>query len=90
MFTSLLESTNEKNYSKYIKSPECNNIHQPYHNYFNTNKIIDIENNTWKPLKDPFYKHSKPTDNYSILYPDIFQENFIKQHKKAIKNDSRF
>jgi|TARA_B100001094_G_scaffold164059_1_gene158788 hypothetical protein len=91
LFTSLLKSTNEKNHKNYFNPPRCMNIELPHHNYFNTNKIIDSDNsNTWKPLKNPFDKYQNPSDNYSVLYPNIFNDNFIKQHLKIIQSDSRF
>ena len=39
------------------------------------------------PIMD---QYQKPTDNYSILYPNIFNETFIQQHENMIKDDDRF
>ena len=49
-----------------------------------------LENKFYIPLKDPFDKYQNPSDNYSVLYPNIFNDNFIKQHQKTIQSDSRF
>ena len=39
------------------------------------------------PIND---QYSKPLDNYSVLYPNIFNDKFVKQHDKIIHKDERF
>ena len=58
---------------------------------FYGNKIVDYDKDAnpiiINPMKD---KYSKPLDNYSILYPNIFNDVFVKQHSETIEKDDRF
>ena len=90
LLTSILNSTNESDYSNYLRSPECGLSTTQHHSYFPTNKIIDFESNTWIPLQDASNPYPKPTDNYSVIYPNIFNDKFIQQHEKLNESDPRF
>ena len=91
MFTSLIEHTNEKNYSTYFKTPKCSLIPETsIHNYYGK-KIIDANENIIPPSIDPSQdKYQHPHDNYSVLYPPIFNDKFVDQHRMMIENDGRF
>ena len=36
------------------------------------------------------YHFAKPLENYSILYPDIFHDQFLENRAKIIESDDRF
>ena len=87
-YTSLLEESGLKNYDNYFKTPTCSLIPESY-SYFNTNKVIDHSENIWEPLPQ-IKENAKFKDDYSILYPNIFNDIFIKKHEELIQNDPRF
>tara|TARA_B100001123_G_C15341496_1_gene1035159 strand:+ start:5796 stop:6230 length:435 start_codon:yes stop_codon:yes gene_type:complete len=87
-FTSLIEETNEKNYNNYFKTPTCSLIYNDQ-SYFNTNNIINHSENEWKPLPK-IKEHASIENNYSVLYPNIFNDIFVQQHSEMINNDKRF
>ena len=87
-YTSLLEESGEKKYNQYFKTPSCSLI-PGSHSYFNTNLIIDHSENNWKPLPR-IKEYAKYKDDYSIIYPNIFNDIFVQQHTESIKNDPRF
>lgn len=88
-FSWIVRATNEKNLSHFFKPPKCYGSNDKNNNYFNDNKIIDISNNTWKPLSDPFYKYQSHKDNYAVMFDDSMTEDFLKQKNNNIKNDHR-
>ena len=90
-FTSLIEKTGEKDYSHYFSSPSCSLIQELSFRDFYGNNIIDYDEDKETTLINPVNdKYSKPLDNYSVLYPDIFNDKFVKQHQKIIHKDERF
>ncbi|MBG00941.1 MAG: hypothetical protein CL470_01575 [Acidimicrobiaceae bacterium] len=86
-YSSIIKLTEEKNLPNYYQSPHCKSMKSHKNDYFNDNKIIDISNNNWDPPLDPFDKHAKPDDNYSLLYPDEYSDNFEYQHTKENKKE---
>ena len=91
MFTSLIESTDEKDYSKYFKSPSCSSVQNLSFNRFYGKDIIDFNENDIPPSINPFEdNYATPSDNYSILYPTIFNDKFTQQYQKKIESDERF
>ena len=90
-FTSVIEQTKEKDFSSYFKTPTCSLIQEQPLQVFYGNKIVDYDKDAnpiiINPMKD---KYSKPLDNYSILYPNIFNDVFVKQHSETIEKDDRF
>ena len=90
-FTSVIEQTKEKDFSSYFKTPACSLIQEQPLQVFYGNKIVDYNKEAnpqiINPMKD---QYSKPLDNYSILYPNIFNDVFVKQHSETIKKDDRF
>ncbi len=90
LFSSIINTTEEHDLSNYFKPPQCYGSHQRNNNYFNDNKIIDISNNTWEPLKDAHNKYYHPDDNYAVIYSPEYIDNFLE--KKTLNNeiDERF
>jgi len=89
-YTSVIESTGEKKYTPYFQTPTCSLIQQQSIRDFYGNNIIDYDKDKKiliNPMDDPY---SQPEDNYSILYPNIFNDKFVEQHKESIQNDERF
>jgi len=90
-FTSVIEQTKEKDFSSYFKTPTCSLIQEQPLQVFYGNNIVDYDKDAnpiiINPMKD---KYSKPLDNYSILYPNIFNDVFVKQHSETIEKDDRF
>lgn len=95
-FTSFLDITGEGSYDKYFKLHECppNRKDISILDIQYENKIVDHDENIDTELTiDIFDTYSKPlgkTDNYSILYPDIFHDVFVEQYRKTIEADDRF
>ena len=91
IFTSLIESTNEKDYSKYFKSPSCSSVQKLSINRFYGKDIIDYNKNYIPPSINPIEdKYATPSDHYSILYPPIFNDKFTQQYQEKIEQDKRF
>ena len=90
-YSSILKTTSEKDYPSYFKSPTCISIQkEPLIEFYNK-KVIDYNNEDSITLMNPIMdQYQKPTDIYSILYPNIFNETFIQQHENMIKDDDRF
>ena len=86
-FSSIVEK--EKNKSHLFKPPKCYGSNDKNKNYFNDNKIIDISNNTWKPLSNPFDKYHSHKDNYAVMFDESMTEKFLKMKNLNIKNDIR-
>ena len=88
----VLTSINEHDYSKYKEAPHCRTNIFPNRPYFPTNQIIDHqENEDWEQLLDLMeITHAKVTDNYSILYPESYIDNFIDAHEQDRLDDDRF
>ena len=65
-------------------------------NYFNDNKVIDYEKNTWDSPLNPLYSYASPDNKDSILYltqDKTIRNDFINEHKineKEIKSRSAF
>ena len=90
-FTSVTKATGEKDFSSYFRPPTCSLIQELPLGSFYGNKIVDYDENVKPPIINPIEdKHSKPLDNYAILYPNIFNDVFVDQHKKTIEKDDRF
>ena len=90
-FTSLIETTGEKDYSSYFKTPTCSLIQELSFRDFYGNDIVDYDENKKPTMINPIDdQYSKPLDNYSVLYPNIFNDKFVKQHDKSIHKDERF
>jgi hypothetical protein len=88
-FSATLDLTKERNLNNHFKPPKCYGSHETNFNYFNTNKIIDISENTWKPLKDPHYKYYHPFDNYAVTYSDDHIDQFLEKKQLNIDTDNR-
>ena len=88
----VLTSINEHDYSKYKEAPHCQTNIFSDRPYFPTNQIIDHqENEDWEQLLDLMeITHAKVTDDYSILYPDPYIDNFIDAHGQDRLEDDRF
>ena len=88
----VLTSINEHDYSKYKEAPHCQTNIFSDRPYFPTNQIIDHqENEDWEQLLDLMeITHAKVNDNYSILYPDPYIDNFIDAHGQDRLEDDRF
>ena len=88
----ILTSINEHDHSKYKEAPHCRTNIFPNRPYFPTNQIIDHqENGDWEQLLDLMeITHAKVTDNYSILYPESYIDNFIDAHEQNRLDDDRF
>lgn len=86
-YSSIIKQTKEKNLPKYFKSPQCQGSKEFKNNYFNDNKVIDISNNNWEPPMDPFYKMASVNDDYTILYPKEYSDDFEYQHDKENKKE---
>lgn len=90
-FTSLTEQTDEKNNSSYFRTPQCSLMDDISLNDFYGRKIVDYNDKLSPPLYDASKnKYSKPLDHYSVLYPPIFNDKFVEQHRKIIESDDRF
>ena len=88
----VLTSVNDHDYSKYKQAPHCRTNIFSDRPYFPTNQIIDHqENEGWEQLLDLMeITYAKVTDNYSILYPDPYIDNFIDAHEQDRLDDDRF
>ena len=88
----VLTSVNDHDHSKYKEAPHCRTNIFPNRPYFPINQIIDRqENENWEQLLDLMeITHAKVTDNYSILYPDPYIDNFIDAHEQDRLEDDRF
>ena len=90
-FSSVTEVTEENDSSSYFRPPTCSLMQEVPLRSFYSNKIVDYDENMKPPIINPIEdKHSKPLDNYAILYPVIFNDDFVEQHKKTIQEDERF
>ena len=90
-FSSVTEVTEENDSSSYFRPPTCSLMQEVPLRSFYSNKIVDYDENMKPPIINPIEdKHSKPLDNYAILYPVIFNDDFVEQHKKTIQEDDRF
>ena len=90
-FTSLIETTDEKDYSSYFRTPQCSLMNDISLNDFYGRKIVDYNDKLSPPLHDASKdQYSKPLDHYSVLYPPIFNDKFVDQHRKIIETDDRF
>ena len=88
LFTSLVNKP--LNFTSLKSIPHCENptnttINTP--DYFPDLKIIDYKQNTYKPQVDPHDTYSKPDDNYSILYNDKIQSEFLKHNQEVRAKD---
>ena len=89
--TSITDATGENSFPSYFKPPTCSLMKELPLRSFYGNKIVDYDENIKPPIINPMEdKHSKPLDNYAILYPVIFNDDFVEQHKKTIQEDERF
>lgn len=92
-YSSLKELTGETKPGKHHQHHNCsdkkeslNQIEVVY-----DNKVVDYQNNKdYSMYYDYFYHYSKPTDNYSVLYPEIFHGSFLKSREKIMETDDRF
>ena len=89
--SAITDVTEEKGFSSYFKPPTCSLMQEFPLRSFYGNNIVDYDKNIKPPIINPIEdKHSKPLDHYAILYPVIFNDDFVNQHKKTIQEDDRF
>ena len=86
----MIDITEENKNNKSFKSPFCRSKEFVFRDYFNENKVIDIESNYYKPPIDPFYPYPHPSDNYAIKYEKNYIDHMVNQRLKIIESDERF
>ena len=72
--------------TKYFKTPICKEIKNYDKDYFNDNKIIDIEYNDFISETDPFYQYDKPENiEMASTYNEEINKNILEESDKLIK-----
>ena len=89
--SSILGITEEKSSDKHFEIHMCIPKDSLELDFIYENKVIDNEE-AERSDNERFHKyhHAKPLDNYSILYPEIFHDQFLENREKIIESDDRF
>jgi hypothetical protein len=89
--SSILGITGEKSSDKHFEIHMCIPIDSLELDFIYDSKVIDNEEEESSD-NERFHKyhHAKPLDNYSILYPEIFHDQFLDNREKIIESDDRF
>jgi|TARA_B110000967_G_C18868555_1_gene554084 hypothetical protein len=89
--SSILGVTEEKSTDKHFEIHMCVPFDSLKLNSIYGANVIDndVEED---PTDERFYKYhnGKPLDNYSVLYPEIFHDQFLENRKVIIEGDDRF
>jgi hypothetical protein len=92
-FSSLKELTGETKPGKHYQHHNCSGKKEKSNqlDIVYDNKVIDHQNNEEYSLYyDYFYHNSKADNNFSVLYPEIFHDSFLKSRDKIMETDDRF
>jgi hypothetical protein len=89
--SSILGITGEKSSDKHFEIHKCMPRDSSGLDVLYDNTVIDNEN-TESSDNERFhmYHNAKPLDDFSILYPDVFHDQFLENRKKIISEDDRF
>jgi hypothetical protein len=89
--SSILGITGEKSSDKHFEIHMCIPNDSLELDFIYDSKVIDNEEEESSD-NERFHKyhHGKPLDNYSILYPEIFHDQFLENREKIIESDDRF
>tara|TARA_B110000285_G_scaffold232870_1_gene305110 strand:+ start:378 stop:839 length:462 start_codon:yes stop_codon:yes gene_type:complete len=89
--SSILGITEEKSSDKHFEIHKCVPKDSFELDFIYDSKVIDNEDEE-SSANERFHKyhHGKPLDNYSILYPENFHDQFLENREKIIEGDDRF
>jgi len=68
--------------TRFFKTPICKKIENYEKDYFNDNKIIDIEYNDFISEIDPFDPFDKPENQNTSIYDEEINKNILKESKE--------
>jgi len=89
--SSILGITEEKSSDKHFEIHKCVPKDSLELDFIYENNVIDNEEaESHDNERFHTYHFAKPLDNYSILYPEIFHDQFLETREKIIEGDDRF
>ena len=89
--SSILGITEERSSDKHFEIHKCVPKDSLELDFIYENNVIDNEEaESHDNERFHTYHFAKPLDNYSILYPEIFHDQFLETREKIIEGDDRF